>query len=165
MPLNLQNKKAIVAKINKIASTALSVIVADSRGVTSNNITTLRKLSRNTGVTINVVRNTLLNLAIQGTAFECLKNTFNGPTLIAYSLDHPGSAARLLKEFSKKNKNFKITSGAFEKKHLSLAQIDILADMPTYNEAISLFMSLIKEIAAGKLVRTLVAISIKKEIN
>ncbi|HMI77010.1 MAG TPA: 50S ribosomal protein L10 [Buchnera sp. (in: enterobacteria)] len=165
MPLNLQNKKEIIAKINKIASTALSVIIADSRGVKSNNITRLRQLSREVGVKINIVRNTLLNLAVQGTDFECLKNTFNGPTLIAYSLEHPGSAARLLKEFSKKNTSFKITGGAFEKKHLSISQINILADIPTYNEAISLFMSLIKEVAAGKLVRTLAAISKKKEIN
>jgi len=163
MPLNLQNKKTIVAKINKIASTALSVVIADSRGVTSNNITTLRQLGRNAGVKINIVRNTLLNLAIQGTSFECLKNKFNGPTLIAYSFEHPGSAARLLKDFSKKHKNFKITGGAFEEKHLSAPQINILAEMPTYNEAISLFMFLIKEVSAGKLVRTLAAISRKKE--
>ena len=165
MPLNLQNKKKIVSQINKIASTALSVVIADSRGVTSNNITKLRALSRDVGVKINIVRNTLLNLAVQGTSFECLKNTFNGPTLIAYSLEHPGSAARLLTTFSKNNINFKITGGAFEKKYLSISQINTLAEIPTYNEAISLFMSLIKEIAAGKLVRTLVAISKKKENN
>lgn len=165
MPLNLQNKKTIVDKINKIANTALSVVIADSRGVTSNNITTLRKLSREAGVTINVVRNTLLNLAIQGTAFECLKNKFNGPTLIACSFEHPGNAARLLKEFSKKHKNFKITGGAFEEKQLSISQINILAEMPTYSEAISRFMFLIKEVSAGKLVRTLAAISKKKEMH
>jgi large subunit ribosomal protein L10 len=165
MPLNLQNKKEIVAKIHKITNVALSVITADSRGVTANNITELRKLSRNMGVKIKIVRNTLLNLAIQGTSFECLKNKLNGPTLIAYSLEHEGSAARLFKDFAKKNKNFKITGGAFEKKTLSVLQVNNLADMPTYNEAITFFVILIKEVAVGKLIRTLSAISYTKENN
>jgi len=165
MPLSLQNKKEIVAKIHKIANIALSVVTADSRGVTANNITELRKLSRDIGVKIKIVRNTLLNLAIQGTSFECLKNKLNGPTLIAYSLEHEGSAARLFKNFAKKNKNFKITGGAFEKKSLSILQVNYLAEMPTYNEAITFFVTLIKEVAVGKLIRTLSAISNKKENN
>lgn len=165
MPLSLQNKKEIVAKINKIANMALSVIIADSRGITTNHITELRKLSRHIGVKISVVRNTLLNLAIQGTSFECLKNTLKGPSLIAYSFEHAGSAARLFRNFAKKNKNFKITSGVFEKQILSKLQVNQLADMPTYNEAIIIFISLIKELAAGKLIRTLSVISNKKTNN
>ncbi|CAL4042073.1 50S ribosomal protein L10 [Buchnera aphidicola] len=163
MPLSLHNKKEIVSKIHHIANIALSIVIADSRGVTTNNITELRKLSRNIGVTISIVRNTLLNLAIQGTSFECLKNKFKGPTLVAYSLKHPGSGARLFKDFSKKNKNFKITGGVFEEKILSTLQVHHLADMPTYNEAIIIFISLIKEAAVGKLIRTVFAISNKKE--
>jgi len=165
MPLNLHDKKEIVAKIHKTAKKAVSVIIANSLGVSSNNITKLRKFSRNIGVKINITRNTLLNLAIQNTDFECLKNKFNGPTLIAYSLEQPGGAARLLKEFSKKNKNFKIISGVFEKKILSIAQINMLAKIPTHNQAISFFIFLIKDVSIGKLVRTLMSRSKKKETN
>ncbi|WP_343192200.1 50S ribosomal protein L10 [Buchnera aphidicola (Formosaphis micheliae)] len=161
MPLNLKNKQEIITKIKNIANSALSIVFASSQRVTGNDITELRRLSRSNGVHISIIRNTLLNLAIKDTSFQCIHNSLHGPNLIAFSLEHAGSAARLLKEFSKTHKNFKITGGIFEEKKLSIAQIYELADMPTHNEAIIIFLSVIKEIAIGKLIRTLSAISNK----
>ena len=48
-----------------------------------------------------VVRNTLLIRSVEGSDFECMKDVFVGPTLIAFSNEHPGAAARLFKEFAK----------------------------------------------------------------
>ncbi len=63
---------------------------------------------------MRVVRNTLLRRVVEGTQFECLKDTFVGPTLIAYSMEHPGAAARLFKEFAKANAKFEVKAAAFE---------------------------------------------------
>src|SRR5690606_41275438 len=46
--------------------------------------------------------------AVEGIQYECLKETFTGPTLIAFSAEHPGAAARIFKEFAKKNKEFEL---------------------------------------------------------
>ncbi len=70
-------------------------------------MTELRKAGREAGVYMRVVRNTLLRRVVEGTQFECLKDTFVGPTLIAYSMEHPGAAARLFKEFAKANANLR----------------------------------------------------------
>ncbi len=43
------------------------------------------------------------------------------------------------------------------------AQIDRLATLPTYEEAIARLMATMKEAAAGKLVRTLAAVRDQKE--
>ncbi len=86
MALNLQDKQAIVAEVSEVAKGALSAVVADSRGVTVDKMTELRKAGREAGVYMRVVRNTLLRRAVEGTPFECLKDAFVGPTLIAYSL-------------------------------------------------------------------------------
>ena len=85
MALNLQDKQAIVAEVSEVAKGALSAVVADSRGVTVDKMTELRKAGREAGVYMRVVRNTLLRRAVEGTPFECLKDAFVGPTLIAYS--------------------------------------------------------------------------------
>lgn len=155
MALNLQDKQAIVAEVNEAAKGALSAVIADSRGVTVDKMTELRKISREAGVNIRVVRNTLLRRAVEGTDFECLKDTFVGPTLIAFSTEHPGAAARLFKDFAKANKEFEIKGAAFEGK---MQDIDFLAILPTYEEAIARLMGTMKEAAAGKLVRTLAAL-------
>ena len=135
MALNLQDKQAIVAEVSEVAKGALSAVVADSRGVTVDKMTELRKAGREAGVYMRVVRNTLLRRAVEGTPFECLKDAFVGPTLIAYSMEHPGAAS----------------------------QIDRLATLPTYEEAIARLMATMKEASAGKLVRTLAAVRDAKE--
>ena len=142
MALNLQDKQAIVAEVNEAAKGALSAVVADSRGVTVEKMTELRKSAREAGVTMRVVRNTLLRRAVEGTEFECLAETFTGPTLIAFSNEHPGAAARLFTEFAKTNKEFEIKGAAFEGK---TQDVQFLATLPTYEEAIARLMGTMEE--------------------
>ncbi|MCK9780220.1 MULTISPECIES: 50S ribosomal protein L10 [Enterobacterales] len=163
MALNLQDKQAIVAEVSEVAKGALSAVVADSRGVTVAKMTELRKACREAGVTVRVVRNTLLRRAVEGTSYEVLKDVFVGPTLIAFSAEHPGAAARLFKDFAKANPAFEIKAAAFEGEFIPGSNIDRLATLPTYDEAIARLMSTMKEASAGKLVRTLAALRDQKE--
>ena len=163
MALGLEDKKAIVAEVSEAAKGALSAVAADSRGVTVAKMTTLRQSAREAGVYMRVVRNTLLTRAVEGTDFACMNDVFVGPTLIAFSNEHPGAAARLFKEFAKGNDKFSIKGGAFQGEFIPAAQIDRLATLPTYEEAIAKLMATMKEASAGKLVRTLAALRDKKE--
>lgn len=160
MPLNLEGKKAIVAEVQEAASGALSAVVADSRGVNVTDITELRKQAREAGVWMKVVRNTLARRAVAGSAFECLTDTLVGPSLIAFSKEHPGAAARLFEDFAKKNENFEVKVAAYEG---NVVDVQMLAKLPTYDEAIARLMMTMKEAAAGKLCRTIAAIRDQKE--
>lgn len=157
MALLIEDKKAIVAEVAEIAKQAKSAVIADARGTTAASMTALRKLCRENKVYARVVRNTLLKKVVEGTEFECLTDSLVGPTLIAFSLDHPGAAARLFKEFSKTTDKFNIKAAAFEGEFIPAEQIDRLATLPTYEEALAHLMATMKEAAAGKLVRTLAA--------
>ncbi|WP_028117237.1 50S ribosomal protein L10 [Ferrimonas senticii] len=163
MALNLEGKKAIVAEVNEAANGALSAVVADSRGVTVGAMTELRKQARKAGVSLRVVRNTLARRAVEGTSYECLTPAFIGPTLIAFSHEHPGAAARLFKDFAKTEKSFEVKALAYEGELIPAEQIDRLAKLPTYEEAIAQLMMTMKEASAGKLVRTLAALRDQKE--
>jgi large subunit ribosomal protein L10 len=101
--IGLEDKKAIVAEVQQAAQNALSAVVADARGVDVVGMTALRKEAREAGVTIRVVRNTLAKRAVEGTDYECLSDTFVGPTLLAFSNEHPGAGARILREFANEN--------------------------------------------------------------
>ena len=160
MALGLDGKKAIVAEVQDAAKSALSAVIADSRGVTVGKMTALRKQAREAGVWIQVVRNTLARRAVQGTAYECLSDSFAGPTLIAFSNEHPGAGARILQDFAKENDKFELKAAAFEGEKISIA---VLAALPTYDEAIARLLRTMKEAAAGKLVRTIAAIAEQKE--
>lgn len=160
MALGLEGKKAIVAEVQQAAKSALSVVVADSRGVSVVDMTALRKEARENGVSIRVVRNTLARRALEGTDYECLSDVFVGPTLMAFSNEHPGAGARILSGFAKENDALELKAAAFEGE---VTEISLLASLPTYDEAIAKLMSVLKEASAGKLVRTLAALRDKKE--
>lgn len=160
MALGLEDKKAIVAEVQEAAQGALSAVVADSRGVTVTDMTALRKTARENGVWLRVVRNTLARRAVTGSAFECLSDSFVGPTIIAFSNEHPGAGARILKEFAKGNDKFELKSAAFEG---AVVDVNMLASLPTYEEGLAKLMSCMKEAAAGKLVRTIAAVRDQKE--
>ena len=160
MALNLEGKKAVVAEVQEAASGALSAVVADARGVSVTDVTALRKEAREAGVWMKVVRNTLAKRAVAGTDFECLADSFVGPTLIAFSNEHPGAGARIFKDFAKKNEAFELKTASFEG---NVVDVELLASLPTYDEAIAKLMSAMKEASAGKLVRTLAAVKDAKE--
>ena len=162
MAIGLEDKKAIVAEVNEAATSALSAVVADSRGVTVGDMTALRKQARENGVTLRVVRNTLAKIALEGTDYACLQDSFKGPSIIAFSNDHPGAGARLFKDFAKSNGKFEVKALAFEGNLMGADQIDVLATLPTYDEAIAKLMSVMQG-ATSKLARTLSAIRDQKE--
>ena len=161
MALNIEDKKAIVAGVSEVAKKALSAVVADSCGIEVAQMTKLRKEARDNNVYLHVVRNTLLARAVEGTEFECMKDQFKGPTLIGLSLEHPGAAARLFKDFAKQNDKFSIKALAFEGQLYDGKDVDVLASLPTYEEGVAQLMATMKEAAAGKLVRTLAALGDK----
>ncbi|ALO36238.1 50S ribosomal protein L10 [Colwellia sp. MT41] len=160
MAINLDDKKAIVAEVQEAANGAQSVVIADARGVPVEAITALRKQARENGVWMKVVRNTLARRAVEGTEFECVKDVFKGPSLIAFSNEHPGAAARLFTDFAKTNEKFELKAAAFEG---NTVDVNMLAKLPTYDEAIAQLMSVMKEASAGKLVRTIAALRDQKE--
>ncbi|MDO6515561.1 MULTISPECIES: 50S ribosomal protein L10 [Neptuniibacter] len=160
MALGLEDKKAIVAEVQEAANNALSAVVADSRGVEVGDMTALRKEARENGVWLKVVRNTLARRAVEGTDYACLQDTFKGPSIIAFSTEHPGAGARILQDFAKGNDNFELKAAAFEGEVVDIA---MLASLPTYDEAIAKLMMCMKEAAAGKLVRTIAAVRDQKE--
>ena len=138
MAIGLEDKKAIVASVNETANNALSLVVADARGVSVSDITGLRKLARENNVDLRVVRNTLARRAVEGTEFECVSEAFIGPSLLGFSMEDPGACARIFKEFAKENENFEVKALAVGGQLMGADQIEVLASLPTLDEALGL---------------------------
>jgi len=152
--IRLEDKVAIVADVNETAVNALSLVVADARGVAVNKMDTLRKLARKNNVRLQVVRNTLARRAFEGTEFECVKEALKGPSIFGFSMEDPGAAARLFKDFAKENDKFEIKALAVGGKMLPASQIDALATLPTRDQALAMLMSVMIA-PVTKLARTL----------
>jgi ribosomal protein L10 len=83
--LNLEGKKAIVAEVSVMANNAISLVVADYRGLSGDAMTTLRHKAREKGVSLKVIRNTLARRAFQGTSFECMDKALVGPLIFGFA--------------------------------------------------------------------------------
>jgi len=152
--IRLEDKQQIVSEVNQAANSALSAVLADYRGVAVGDLTELRKTARENKVYLRVVRNTLLKRAVAGTEFECIQEVLIGPTILAFSQEDPGAAARVLKDFAIENANFEIKALSVGGKLLEASQIDVLAKLPTHDQALSILMSVMLA-PVTKLARTL----------
>jgi large subunit ribosomal protein L10 len=173
LALNFEQKQAIVAEVAEVARTAHSAVAAEYRGITVEQMTSLRVEARNNGVYLRMVKNTLARRAVKDTEFECMTEGLTGPLVLAFSQEDPGSAARVIKDFAKTNDKLKVTLVAVGGQMLAASELETLAKMPTYDQAISMLMSVMKapvqklaqtmNEVPGKLVRTVAAIRDAKE--
>ena len=154
MAIRLEDKQQIVSEINQAASSALSAVLADYRGVSVEDMTALRKNARENKVYLRVVRNTLLKRAVADTEFECIQRVLVGPTILAFSQEDPGAAARVLKDFAKENDDFEIKALSVGGQLMDASQIDVLAKLPTLDQARSMLMSVMLA-PVTKLARTM----------
>jgi large subunit ribosomal protein L10 len=141
--IGLEEKKAIVAEVNETAASALSLVIADARGVASNDMTALRATARENQIQLRVVRNTLAKRALEGTDY-----------IFGFSMEDPGAAARLFKDFAKENSEFEVKALSVSGKLLGADQLDVLAKLPTREQALATLMS-VMQAPVGKLVRTM----------
>ena len=173
MPLNLEQKKAVVTEVADIAGKAYSAIAAEYRGLTVGEMTELRAKARESGVYLRVIKNSLARRAVEDTDFSCMQEGMTGPLVIAFSMEDPGSAARVISDFAKEHVKLEVKLVSIGGRLLPASDITVLAKMPTYDQAISILMATMKapvqKLAStlnevpSKLVRTIAAIRDQKE--
>lgn len=162
MALNLDDKKAVIKEVAEFAARAHSAVAAEYRGLTVTELTTLRKTARETGVYLRVVKNTLAKRAVVGTSFECMQDGLSGPLLIAFSMEEPGAAARLISDFARTHDKLITKVVSIDGKAFGASELARLASLPTRNQAISLLMAVMKA-PVEKLARTLAEVRDQKQ--
>ena len=155
MALSIEQKKAVVAEVAEVAKTALAAVAAEYRGLTVEEMTDLRVKAREGGVYLKVAKNTLVHRAVEGTEFECMQESLTGPLLLAFSMEDPGAAARLVKDYTKSNDKLITKLVAVGGEVFEASELDRMSKLPTYDQAIAMLMGVMKA-PVEKFVRTLV---------
>lgn len=154
MALRLDDKKAVVAEVAAVAAQAHSAVAAEYRGLTVSELTGLRKIARESGVYLRVIKNTLARRAVEGTEFACMQEGLVGPLILAFSMEDPGSAARVVQDFSKRHDKLVVKLVAVGGTLYGASEIDRLAKLPTKEQALAMLMGVMKA-PIEKFVRTL----------
>lgn len=148
MALNLSQKQEVVAELAGVAAKAHSLVAAEYAGVNVSSMTAMRKKARESGVFLKVVKNTLASRAVAGTGYEVAKDELTGPLLYAFSMEEPGAAGRLIKEFSKGNDKLKAKVVVVGDKLYPASHVEVLAALPTRDQALAMLARVLSEPAA-----------------
>jgi large subunit ribosomal protein L10 len=136
VPLNVEDKKAIVADVGAQLAAAQTVVLAEYRGIPVEQLTKLRASARDQGVYLRVLKNTLARRATQGTQFEPLADSMVGPLIYGISAD-PIASAKVLQNFAKTQDQLIIKAGLYNGKLLDVAGVKALATIPSRDELLS----------------------------
>lgn len=126
-------KKEAVATLNDVFSTTSVVVVAHYSGLTVAQMQNLRKRMREAGAKVQVAKNRLVKIALEGTPSASIADLMAGPTLIAYS-DDPVAAPKVAVAFAKENDKLVILGGAMGHTALTPDSVKSLATMPSLDE-------------------------------
>jgi len=140
MSAKLQTKQQAVEELAGVVGKSQVVVAAHYRGMTVTQMTRLRATGRERGVHIQIIKNTLARRALVGSQYEGLQEKLVGPTILAFSMDEPNAAAKLIQEFSKECEALKVQALGLENKVLAADALDSVAKMPNREQAIVMLL-------------------------
>ena len=136
----LEEKRALVAELTEKMKNASAGVLVDYKGITVADDTKLRRELRAAGVEYAVIKNTMINLAIEGRGVDGMKAHLEGPTAVAFSYDDMIAPAKILSEFAKKSKKLTIKCGVCDGAYLDEAGVQALANLPSKEVLIAKIM-------------------------
>lgn len=157
----IAKKAEAVKNVNEMLTNAETAIVVDYRGLTVAEVTDLRKQLRDAGIKMMVIKNKILERAVEGTDYEDLKSAFVGPTAVAFSDEDAIAPAKILKKFADDHEALEIKGGFIEKKVQTLDKINEYATLPSREDLLSMLASALQD-PMRKIARAVKAVADKK---
>ena len=140
MAISKDKKNTLVADLTTLLSDAKMVVYAKYEGLTVAELQELRKMAREMGIKIKVVKNRLVRVAMKEIA--AYKDTdasgLTGQLLYALGSDEDFDAAKVLAKFAKTHNKMELVGGfGSDGANLSKEEVTTLGNLPTKNELIS----------------------------
>ncbi|MCB9555875.1 MAG: 50S ribosomal protein L10 [Deltaproteobacteria bacterium] len=139
--MNRQQKVDCIDELKETLSRVASLVLADYRGLTVQQVNAIRSEIRQSACAYRVVKNTLVKRAIAGTPMEPLAEHFTGPTAIAYSFEDPVAPAKILDNAAKDFEHLEIKAGYVDGEILDTRGISSLAKMKGKDELRAEFLA------------------------
>ncbi len=160
MPLiTKEQKSSEIAMLAEKFGKAKAAFLVDYKGMTVEQVTTLRKKLSPAGSEMKVVRNTLALRALQGLpeSHEAMKDSFIGTNAVVFAYEDASASAKALSDFSKEVELLQLKSGLMDGKRLNAQNVKALASLPSKDVLRAQLLGLFQAPMAG-FVRTLSAV-------
>ena len=133
-----------VAELKEQIEGASALLLTEYRGLSVSEITELRRSLREGGAQFQVIKNTLMRRALEGTDAAGLEALFEGPSAVAFVKEDPVAAAKSVTDAAKKFPTLALKGGFVEGRVLSADQARALADLESRDVMLSKVAGMIK---------------------
>lgn len=150
MSLTKVQKEALIKELAEKIKEAKSIVFADYKGLSVEEIKELRAKLREEGASFQIAKKTLIKIAAQEAGYEGIADeVMEGPVGAAFSMEDEIAAAKILHNFSKAHKNLKLRGAFFENRVLSVAETKELAILPGKEELLAKLVYMLKAPISG----------------
>ena len=132
-----QKEEEVNALAEKIKS-AKFVLLTDYRGITVEDVTSLRNTLRDTKAEYKVIKNNIIRRALDANGESGLDEVLEGPTAIIISEEDYVEPLKAIYNFAKANEFYKIKGGIVEGKIMSAEELIALAKLPSRQELLGM---------------------------
>jgi len=140
----IEQKQQIVSELADKFRNSKSAVLVDYRGLDVAEVTELRSQLREAGVDFKVYKNTMTRRATEAVELSELHEVLQGPTALAFHEDDAVAPAKILNNFAKDHNNLEIKGGVIEGQVATLEQLEELANIPSYEGLVSMFLSVLQ---------------------
>ncbi|MDY4788360.1 MAG: 50S ribosomal protein L10 [Bacilli bacterium] len=137
----MASKEAVVSTIVEAVKTSQSFSVVEYRGLTVNQLETLRKELRKEDAELKVFKNTLVSKASEQLGYNELEEVLSGPNAFVISHKDAVSGPKVLSKFAKTNDKLVIKGGVVEGKVVNANELKVIATLPNKEGLLSMLLS------------------------
>lgn len=146
-----EEKEQIIAEVAEVARKAGGMFFTDFNGLTVEQMTELRREFRKNGIQYRVVKNTLIQKALEslGGYDRSVYDRLAGPTGVAFAFDDPIAPARVIQKFAEKSKKLTLKVCVIEKEVFDGSKLAEIASMPGRKELMAAILGSVQAPLAG----------------
>ena len=134
----IKQKEEEVKNLAKKLKDAKLVLLTDYRGITVEDVTSLRNTLRETNSEYKVIKNNIVKRALDANGENELDSVLEGPTAVVIAEDDYLAPLKAIYNFSKDNDYYKIKGGIVEGKVVSVDELITLAKLPSRQELLGM---------------------------
>lgn len=141
---SIAKKAELVDAVAEKMKAAVSIVVVDSRGLTVEQDTVLRRNLRESAVEFKVIKNSILRRAAEKAGLEGFDDIFTGPSAVAFSNEDVVAPAKIINDFARDAEALEIKGGAIEGAVSTKEEIQALAALPNREGLLSMLLSVLQ---------------------
>lgn len=143
-------KEQVVAEVAEVVGRSHGMFFTDFSGLTVEQATELRREFRKSGIEYKVVKNTLIQKALESvTGYDKVYDRLVGPTGVAFAFDDPVAPAKIIQKFIEKHNKLSLKACVLEKQVYDGSKLNELAKLPSRKDMMAGIVGSIQAPLAG----------------